>query len=240
MAAIAAPLIAGCSAGSPSRSPAKSSPPSAASPGERRQEAIAALWDWFSKNAGRIRTPAPDRAVIGEIADRLQPIDEGLAFQIGPAAKEGQPYAFELSADGVPALIPVVEETVRAAPKIPGWKIVAFRQPAPGATILIRGAKVSAKDVRYQSIPNEDKVDLIVFMPGMTEVDDQESIHAGFLLLDAELGEYAVMTRLAGVDFLPMSQSHEGLRPLTELREQLGLSRDGLQGQKAQSSERSR
>lgn len=222
IAAIAALHLLGCSCGSSPDKTAKAPAPVASDESARKQ-AIAALWDWFAQNADRIRTPAPDQSIIGEIADRLQPIDEGLAFQIGPATKEGQPYAFELSADGVRELIPVVEETVKAAPEIPGWKIVAFRQPAPGATIMIRGKKVSAQDVRYQSIPNEDKIDLIVFMPGMTELDDQESIHAGFLLLDAELGEYAVMTRLAGVDFLPAAQAHEGLRPLTELRKQLGL-----------------
>jgi hypothetical protein len=76
--------------------------------------------------------------------------------------------------------------------------------------------------VLFDYVETGDKVDVTLFLPGLTE--DSDTNHTslktiGYLFLDATLGEYLVETKLAGIEFVDGAAFPNRRRlPLPELR----------------------
>src|SRR5262249_30572471 len=95
----------------------------------------AAFWAFFAKTPPSVTSP-PAEAPLHAIGDALHKVDSRLAFQIG---RNAQGLALEISADGNRDLIDTVRDVCAAAPVIPGWTIVAFRQPVGAAAVSFSG-----------------------------------------------------------------------------------------------------
>ena len=90
------------------------------------------FWVWFQENRGFLESYATNtQAVTRALGGRLQNVDRGLTYELGQAA-DGV-YEFIVSANGIRDVFPEVIRLVRAAPKIEGWRIVAFRPRRPDA-----------------------------------------------------------------------------------------------------------
>ena len=95
---------------------------------------------------------------------------------------------------------------VHAAPPIHGWKIVAFKQPASDISIPIGNLKLNGSTVKvvYESGPNR-MFDISVYVPAGPDQSADDLAKNGFFILDHVIGEYATMTRIAGIEFKPAS-----------------------------------
>ena len=181
---------------------------------------IAAFWKWFAEHAPALKAEPDLQKVMETVSNETEKIDPGL---IGEIAVDGDKRQLVLSADGNRELFPLVQATYAARPaQLEGWSVVAFRPRAKandGMTIELAGNKITPRDVKFVATPTEHKLDVVVFIPGFTTVDEMGSL--GFVLLDHAVGEYDMETKIAGVDFAGLDKAPASAKPLTELPAQV-------------------
>jgi hypothetical protein len=179
------------------------------------------FWEWFGHNSGRLFRFEADRdAVFAELSGELARVSKGLTFEIGEE-KAGQ-REFVVSADGIRELFPAVQKLVAAAPPLPGWTIVAFRQPKSlDFTIQLGEHELGADDVWFSAAPEGERVGLTLYVRGLTDDNRHLLGPAVFLLLDSAVGEYNVETKVGAIDSRPLPEdpAAQGLQPLPALRD---------------------
>jgi hypothetical protein len=181
---------------------------------------VATFWSWFTENQARLAV-APPQAAMNEIHGRLVKVNRELVASIDLAQQGAR--TVEISGNGNRALIPIVKQVVGSAPSLSGWKFVAFRQPSqPGMSIEMNGRTMSFDEVRYvETGSSMGMVDIKVFLPLDPGIPKQVMGEIGFLVLDHTLGEYAVMTQVRDIDFLPIAQAPPDAALLSELAKKL-------------------
>ena len=181
------------------------------------------FWTWFKENESKF--PATDKFAAGygkELRRRLNLIAPGLVYEIS-IPEEGQ-KELVISADGLRRLIPYVEDLVRAAPLIEGWKITAFRPRMDDyATFTLRYGE---RDFDPQSLWCYSRVvdghfDLIIYHPDYSPEARNILVNGTYVLLDMALGELDVMTGIRYIDHqqLPKDPESKGLFPFKKLRQ---------------------
>lgn len=184
------------------------------------QAKVNAFWSWFRANGDRIHAFEKDqKAVFAELSEHLEAIEPRLAFEFGPI--EDGVREFTISANGIQKFIPLVQGLVKAAGEVKGFKVQAFRQrKSPDLEVEFKGQKLSPKNVYFAHRPaGANKIDILLHVKGLTP--DDKNIIAGptFLLLDAVLGEYDVMTHINIINFAPLTgdPAEQKLKPLKDL-----------------------
>jgi hypothetical protein len=107
-----------------------------------------------------------------------------------------------------------------AAPRLANFKIQAFRQPKNLDFRFKAGDhELGAEDFWFKHEKAGDKYDLEVYIKGLTKENHDQLGSIAFLLLDAAIGEYNVVTRIGGIEFLglPEDPKEKKLLPLKEL-----------------------
>ncbi len=189
--------------------------------GAAKATAQEAFWAWFRENTAYLQTYAEDTvAVIAAVGKRLDVVNRDLTFEMGRA--DDGVYEFILSADGLRGVFPEVIAMAKAAPTIPGWRIIAFRPRKPGClgqVVRFEGTELGARSLWYRSQRQDDKLDLSPCIEGREKEGAHGLLGPVFLLLDATLGEYDVGTRIGVIEFedCPADPAAAGLRPLSEL-----------------------
>jgi len=179
-----------------------------------------AFWQWFQDNIDRFNRFENDReCLMGELSGQLHQIDENLTYEVSND-KFGI-RELVVSADGIKESFTSVLELTKQAPDIPGWKITAFRPRVNVSqfTLCFDGRDLAAKDFYFWLQSEGHHIDLILYVPGLTEDNRNEFLNACYILLDMAIGEYDVTTRIRYIDhkLLPTNPTAEGLKPLTEL-----------------------
>ena len=178
----------------------------------------AKFWKWFLKHLNELSDLDADNPIVGELHQQLMKIHPLLVFEVTPKDEKGQ-NILVISTDGVRGGIPAVKKLVSSAPEIIGWQIIAFR-PAltESITIEMEGVKISSDDILfdYRDRPDE-RIDVTLYTKDVNENNRDEYMRAAFVLLDAAIGEYAVMTKIGEIDLQPTTATTQSLQPLTGL-----------------------
>lgn len=184
--------------------------------------ADAAFWRWFQANAARLSAEVakgPSERLLDEVQREIRKAVPGVAFELGFEGPR-KPRVLVVSADGLREHFPEVQRLVAAAPaRIPGWRVVAFRQRFPGFEVQIQGVHLRPGDVWFRSERDGGAVNVVLFVrPEAARTPDALRM-AVLQLLDATVGEYDMETRVAGIDLRPLTgdPKQQGLRPLPEL-----------------------
>jgi hypothetical protein len=179
------------------------------------------FWDWFHANSARLMSFEDYQdPIFEELGVELTKVAKGLTFQF--SLKEIYGREFIVSADGNRQLFSTVIKLVGAAPVLPGWKIVAFRQPmAPHFNLDLRGFKLLADDIWFKIASKEYWVDITLYIKGLSRKNRPVVQHTSFLALDAALGEYDVETKVGHLHWqtVPKDPLKAGLKPFRELPE---------------------
>ncbi len=179
------------------------------------------FWQWFKKNEVRLRhfQANPDK-YLGEILTGIRKVRPGLVVELEPP-KNGV-INMTISADGDRNLFPEVENLVKQAPHLPGWRMIAFRQRLPSAkvkTMVLKTADfiMDPGKMKFYPVIEGDSVDIIVYTPGVTPENYERIGYAGLLLMDNLLGEYDCVTKVRSYDFHDMPAEKEALDSLKPL-----------------------
>jgi hypothetical protein len=177
---------------------------------------IVTFWTWFAQHAAELKAEPDLQKAMERISDETAKIDPDL---IGEVALEGNTRQLVLSADGKRELFPKVQAVYAARPgHIDGWSVIAFRprdKAIDGMTIDMGKHTVEAKQVKFVAEPADHKLDVVVYIPHFTTVDEMGSL--GFILLDHTVGEYDMETKIGGVDFASLDDAPKTAKPLNEL-----------------------
>jgi len=123
-----------------------------------------------------------------------------------------------ISAGGIKAGFPAVTALLAASPKFERWQVTAFRPRRDGSFIITLSDKqIDPKDVQFNLHTVGKVIGICVFIPGYSD-DDPDFKTAGYLLLDAALGEYDVETKIGPIKIRSPETQTEGERyPFSEL-----------------------
>jgi len=109
------------------------------------------FWTWFSANAPKLAAaPMGSPIWTRRITKVLKRYDQQLAWEIDASKKS--PLDFVISADGSRQVAPAVERLVAAAPPIPGWRFVAFRQRSVEDVLLeVGGIQLDPRSLLFSA-----------------------------------------------------------------------------------------
>lgn len=185
------------------------------------------FWSWFSANEQRYRNlDVPEKEqLLDDLLDHLQAFDSNLWFEIG-GGPDG-PRELVITAEGRLSAFPALRELCRAAPPMPGWSVVSFKQPqgfefiteyedivvAPGATWFLP----------LTSKPQPELLGLRLAFAHFSSAQQRQFLAAAYVMLEAGLGELAAAEHMAHVEvcLAPSSPESEGYRVLPELPDYL-------------------
>jgi hypothetical protein len=162
------------------------------------------FWKWFEDNANTLAAVrSGEDPILNKLTLELRKVHPGLGFEMG-FGNDGQ-LEFIVSANGVRSVFPMVEQLVADAPMLTNWRIIAFRQPkgeVPG--IRYEGLSLKGEDVWFSYKHRMGKVDLTIYIRGLSPENKKQAIGASFIMLDNELGEYLATTGIGFIEHKPL------------------------------------
>lgn len=181
------------------------------------------FWSWF------IRTIAPLGAdgleqddIVARIDEEFSKYHPDLAFELwGP---DGDEVDFVISADGQTELFADVLDVVRDAPRIPGWRVVAFRpRRSIRARVSAMGHQLSGDQIWYHCEPEDGRLRVSLFVEDIDDDNWDILCATSCVLLDMALGEFDAATKIAALEHYPMNEETKTLapKPLAQLPEEL-------------------
>jgi hypothetical protein len=174
------------------------------------------FWIWFQSNQeALLKVKSGREEICNELTRQMKGLNPNLVYEFGPVGNDRR--EFTISADGIKESFPAVEALYAAAPVLPKWKILKFRQRREPVGISLRGTSVEADSVAVAVKKVGEKADVIVYIPGAPENDRDIYGSIAFLMLDQTLGEYDVETLIGEVQIMPASRALEKTYSLKEL-----------------------
>ncbi|MCA8960260.1 MAG: hypothetical protein KDC38_07090 [Planctomycetes bacterium] len=183
------------------------------------RDSVTDFWKIFAiRSAEFARLRSADDPVYDDVLESLQKIDRGLYLEFSTSDELCE---LIVTADGDPRLFDLAESVAASAPEIPGWSVRALK-PERGfpKTVTWEGTEVRIADVLFaSSVRGDGRLDLTLYVPGLTPEVWDDVANALIRALDDALGERAAAELIATVDVAPASDAGPvNLRPLTELR----------------------
>lgn len=167
--------------------------------------------------------------MMSEYEERLKQIDSNLTFHFERNEMDEQ-VEMVFGCDGYTQSIASVINLVQAAPDLKGVQVVAFNPRHDQVPELI---KVAGHDFLIDEFYFEMRVDhgelhLSLYVSDLTQQDENPDIEAAMVYLDAVLGEFDMMTRVATLSFYkkPADPEDYGLKKMSSLRELFDAARD--------------
>ncbi|MFT6396656.1 MAG: hypothetical protein ACJAYU_001399 [Bradymonadia bacterium] len=185
------------------------------------------FWNWVAANTDRLDRPVEELGLsVTELTAAVRKAAPGLMGELA-LSEEQVVNEIVISADGRKELFPAVQQLVAAAPSTLPWKVTAFRQPrmTTGMKIGMPGMELSSDEMWFSTKPDGELVALTVFIDALTEENRDMVCHAGFMLVDAAVGEVFLETRVGEISFeaAPSDPAVAGLAPFDAIGRHLGI-----------------
>lgn len=175
------------------------------------------FWKWFNQNNTKYlflneMDQEEKETLMDELLSKLHSFSRNLFFEVG-GLSSGETELI-ITADGISSHFPEVELLVDAAPSIPRWKIIKYRQPHKGEFKLSLGDRMfDPASIIFISLYSEEEPDGIgirVCYDDYTEEEKNVFSNATFILLDSLLGE---KSSAEDIDYVEIVQTPEDIDP---------------------------
>jgi hypothetical protein len=182
------------------------------------------FWQWIATNTQLLQTKkGMSEALIDELSERFDQAFPDLTWEI--ELQNEHDWWFVISADGIPGLIHAVVSAHETAPKIPGWKIVPFRQRGKlSVSIKLDTRKLTYDDIWCGVEPDGYYTDVTFYIHGFSANTDHDLKGATLILLDNAIGEFDRMVKIGSIEFKPLEGKpgrSETFFPLREMPDYL-------------------
>lgn len=180
------------------------------------------FWSWFQENEANFpQTSNFDKEYGSVLSEQLASVEAGLVYEI-TVPVDGK-KEFIISADGIKALIPTVQNLVDTAPTLNDWDIIAFRprmDDYSGFTLNYGERNFNPTEIWCWSRVEDGNFDLVIYHKNYEEAIRPLLVNGTYILLDMALGEFDVMTGIRYIDHreLPDDPESSGLYKFEELR----------------------
>ncbi len=179
----------------------------------RPKAGVEGFWAWFAETIAPLGADGLDQDdIVARIDAEFAKVYPDLAFELwGP---DGDMVDFVISADGRTELFTEVLNAVRAAPKIPGWRIVAFRpRRSIRARVSAMGHQLSGDQIWYRCEPEDGRLRIALFVEELNDDNWDVLCATSCVLLDMALGEFDAATKIAALEHYPLNDETRGLAP---------------------------
>jgi hypothetical protein len=177
------------------------------------------FWKWFEQNAPfyeKLQNDPEVETKLNAVTAQLRLFDKRLTCEF--LASEAPVHEFIISADGQREAFSAVESLVAAAPSLPHWKIIAFRQRGNAECVVkYQDIELGPHHMRFRLEGDGDRVGIHLYLCGVELRPEVEG--AVFILLDNALGEYDMETKVGFVErySLGSEDEHASLKPFEQL-----------------------
>jgi hypothetical protein len=170
------------------------------------------FWAWFNQREEALFNFERDQErIFDELDEALSIVSPHLTFEFGSI--ENGVREFVISADGIKAEFATVEALAAAAPALPQWKVLKFRQrQTPILEMTFAGKAVKPEEVEFCLLSNGRELGVYLFFDAYSEKEADIWRHIGFLLLDQALGEYDVATKVGPIGIFQSSAHPHAMR----------------------------
>ena len=191
----------------------------------------APFWSWFlsAEKSYRDLEVSEKETLLDELQRYLHEFSDQLWFEVG-GAPQG-PHELIISAEGRLDAFPDVRRLVAAAPEIPGWRIIAFKQPQGfDFTTHYKDLTLSPEATWFLPLVKRNDPDALGVRLAFAHYDPErrgQFIAASYVMLEAGLGELVTADRIHYVDVVraPDSPTAEGYIELKKLPDYLATRR---------------
>lgn len=171
------------------------------------KQGVAEFWNWFSRHERRFY----DTIEAGRCADLAKETGEavdrwlgGLAWVYGPGLEKGS-HSLTLSPEGILPRQFLTDYWLSQAPQFPRWIFHSSRQASKfsGGEIRI-GPHSFTRDATWVSTfvdEQEEELDITLWHPLFSEIDEKLRGTVGFLWLDEMLGEHGTCMWIGEIKF---------------------------------------
>ncbi len=173
------------------------------------------------------------RQLMSGYQQQLKQIDENLTFHF-ERNETTECIEMVIGCDGYAQSIGSVMRLVEAAPAIDGLRVVAFNgrhDPVP-PSVQVAGLNFTLEEFWFSLRVEAGALHLSVFLDELVdpEAGNNPRVEAVMVFLDALLGEFDLMTRVASLSWyeLPEDPVDHGLLPLAELRTRFDQHRQAI------------
>ncbi|MEP6804921.1 MAG: DUF695 domain-containing protein [Flavobacterium sp.] len=187
------------------------------------------FWDWFLQHEKDFFKIVKNRENIeqdffNKMAPKLNEIQSGFYFLTGMYNDDTAELIF--TPEGVIKNIFFVEELVKAAPKIEGWKFTALK-PATDMTgfgIKMEEFEFNKENIKFYSNNHKeysDKIDLTIVYDDFVEEQRRLITNGIYIFLDNFLGELDSLTIIDHLSIVGREGVNEELIPIEKLKDYL-------------------
>lgn len=200
------------------------------------------FWTWFQANQTSFHASvkANDRVVetfLDKLGPELAKLKEGIYFLTGMFDEHTAELI--LTAEGDVLVIPVVEDLVAAAPKLPNWRFTALKPPCDieHVSIGMNGHSFDKDNVFFRPVESADSVDIQLSHADLTEENREALVPGLHILLDNFLGELEYLEGIDGVEIVEPGDLEGGTwQPIGTLKDHLARMRTEIAARQGNAS----
>jgi len=185
---------------------------------------VRAFWTWFQQHKAALDTlNDTDEPLWDDALAQLQAIHPAVSFALSEPQDKDEDRDFVLTAECDTDLFPLVDEVIAAAPKLPGWQLIALK-PAMGFDFVsdFEDLTLDPRTMHFFPIRNSARpraLGLRVALPEFTKRRQLQLVDAVAMILEEGLGEREAATHIEHLEVVavPANLKAEGYAPLPEL-----------------------
>lgn len=154
------------------------------------------FWEWFAQNSERLHavvSAGESSTIAAEVSAKVEDLGPGFAWVFGRGETKGQ-ESFTLSGEGVLHKQLLTQYWLTLAPELPQWTFYSARQPGSIEGICMDIGERRFDPMEFWLTPHVDleneQIDLVIWHPLFTELEEKERWMPVFLFLDEALGEF--------------------------------------------------
>lgn len=196
---------------------------------EKESHTPASFWQWFSANQHRflqLEEMEVDQAheKVNEVVEELKKYDSWFKALMGKY--DDTTSELIITADGDIALFVKVEEFVKAAPNLPGWRFTAHKPPQGFDEISVEmyGKIFDDQSVKFYPVIDPAYPDLVSVVFTHSDYNEEEAEDfqtAGTIYVQNAMGELNTAIQLDSYDIGPEPAEKSELIPVTKLNDYL-------------------
>ena len=185
------------------------------------------FWNWFCKNEKKFyklikESGNLEKDFFDKLSPKLNELKDGFFYVTG--MYDDSTAELVLTADGIVKNIVFVEELVKSAPDLDGWKFTALKPALEIKDVSIKMAGFDFNKDNLSFYSNElaeypDEIDITVIHDDYNEENKAEIINGIYIFLDNYLGELDFAISIDNLKFTGKKDIEKELIPIDKLKD---------------------
>ena len=185
------------------------------------------FWIWFCKNEKIFHKVVKDRGNLekdffDKLSPKLNELKDGFFYVTGMC--DDNTAELVITADGTVKNIVFVEELVKTAPDLDGWKFTALKSASEIKDVSIKMAGFDFNKDNLSFYSNElaeypDEIDITIIHNDYNEENKSEIINGVYIFLDNYLGELDFAVSIDNLKFISKNDVEKELITIDKLKD---------------------